>query len=854
MSQFKQKAIKTAALSALLGAIMVPVTANAAMVSTQGRNIIYKTTFNDVDGIDSAILDWKNQSVEFTFDMEDADWTDGLELLLSADPMGRVSSRTPILVQFNNSKPTPIVTRGQGFDTRIKLDKAKIRPRRNKIKFTYKTPSGAECLSPDHGAWRLNFKESFVVVKARAKSRNFYLSEVEARLRNATTAPKTISILARGQNTTKLQALAAQGIGMRVKSLPDFKTRKSNAEFEIVLGRRDQLQGWVSDKDILDSKGPAIIVHEGRPMRLVITGDTDNEVIATASAFASRSLPRSQRRTTSLGEMQIQSAFKTNPTLSHGTTQIDDLGGTYFEDGWGPKTKRIEFNVTDPVASQGEVLLRLASNKNVNTDSRVSVELNGRTLGYTKLNKTRKAVAFDIPAGSLQGSNNILTITPELSLAKQSGCNFLEQSPGFYLGAGSKLKIEAPTASPVAELSKLTATGAPFSLNQGKDTLVVLPARSSRDYAASLKVLAKLAKSSGRGWSNAEFMRSTNYTALSPQKNILFIGPSSTFKGRLRNSAPKGLTSALKGKVLTGTGRKIAKIERFAASDELTTLRLYAAQQNKTSRIGQGGVAALYPSPLSSGKILGVVTNVPGRGFSQTINHLVQPQNWNNLEGSVARWNKSKVLMAQTALPVPGFVSPEAKGLAFGDLTSKFSLPRFEMPSLEWSNFEVEALDMELAKAKLSNVRTQLLTLIGDEKTADSHPKAVKSNSDYVPPHKETLEVEVPSSAKNSDSLTLKLRGFSQVQSETQPIITSFGGIKSDILHWWDQQDFSGKIKNFRISGKDITRINNFKIGEHNIKLSNENTNMSALLLILIVGTIFALMGLVTPKDRETEQ
>ena len=108
-----------------------------------------------------------------------------------------------------------------------------------------------------------------------------------------------------------------------------------------------------------------------------------------------------------------------------------------------------------------------------------------------------------------------MTITPELSLAKQSGCNFLEQSPGFYLGAGSKLKIAAPTASPVAELSKLTATGAPFSLNQGKDTLVVLPARSSRDYAASLKVLAKLAKSSGRGWSNAEFMRSTNYTALS---------------------------------------------------------------------------------------------------------------------------------------------------------------------------------------------------------------------------------------------------------------------------------------------------------------------------------------------------
>jgi len=159
MSQFKHKALKTIALCALLGPIMAPVTANAAMTSSQGRHVIYKTTFNEVDGVESAILNWKNQSVEFTFDMADSDWTDGLELLLSADPLGKVSSRTPVMVQFNNGKPIPIATRGQGFDTRIKLDKAKIRPRRDKIKFTYKTPSGAECLLPQHGGWRLNFNE-----------------------------------------------------------------------------------------------------------------------------------------------------------------------------------------------------------------------------------------------------------------------------------------------------------------------------------------------------------------------------------------------------------------------------------------------------------------------------------------------------------------------------------------------------------------------------------------------------------------------------------------------------------------------------------------------------------------------
>ena len=158
---------------------------------------------------------------------------------------------------------------------------------------------------------------------------------------------------------------------------------------------------------------------------------------------------------------------------------------------------------------------------------------------------------------------------------------------------------------------------------------------------------------------------------------------------------------------------------------------------------------------------------------------------------------------------------------------------------------------MEFAKAKLSNVRTQLLTLIGNEKTADSHPKAVKSNSDYVLPHKETLEVEVPSSAKNSDSLTLKLRGFSQVQSETQSIANSFSGAKSNLLQWWEQKNFTAKIKGFGNSSHKIPRINNIKIGEHKLKLGDYDTSMSTLLLILIMGTIFALMGLVAPKDRQ---
>jgi len=117
-------------------------------------------------------------------------------------------------------------------------------------------------------------------------------------------------------------------------------------------------------------------------------------------------------------------------------------------------------------------------------------------------------------------------------MGKLSGCNFTQESPGFYLGSGSKLKIETATPSPVAELSTLTANGGPFSIEKAVNTAVILPASSSRDYNASLKIMAKLAKSSGHGWTEANYLRSVNLEAVGVDKNVLIIGPSSSLNMR----------------------------------------------------------------------------------------------------------------------------------------------------------------------------------------------------------------------------------------------------------------------------------------------------------------------------------
>jgi len=855
MSQFKHKTLKTLALCALLGSVMTPIAAAAAQSGPEGRHAIYKTALSDIDDLGSAVLDWKNQSIEFSFDTNDADWTDGLELLLSADPIGRVSSRTPLLVQFNNGKPVPVITRGQGFDTRIKLDKAKIRPRRNKIRFTYKTPTGSDCLLPQHGGWNLNFKDSFIVVKARAKSRNLYLRDFEARIQNAATAPRSVAILAKGENTAKLQALAAQGIGMRVNKLPEFKTTKSNSDVEIVLATRDKLYSWVSNKKILNDTGAKIVLDKGRPMRLIITGDTDEEVMATAKVFASRPLPISNRSMSNLGEASLQLPYSARQTVIDGEMKISDLGGDYFEEGWGPNAKRLKFNVADPAASSGEILLRLASSKNVSNTSRVSLELNGQSLGFTKLDKIKKTVAFDIPEGTLQGTNNQLTITPELSPANDLGCEFSENSPGFYLGTGSKITIQTPENTPVAELSKLTATGAPFSIEHGKDTAVVLPARSSRDYGTSLKVLAKLAKSSGGGLTEADYIRSTNYASLAPKKNILFVGPSYALKGQLRSSAPKGLTAALKGKVLNGTGRFVAENLRFASQDAEATLKLYAARQRQAGRVGQGGVAALYASPLSEGKAVGVITNVPGQSFTHTANQLVQAKHWNSLEGSVARWNKSKVLMAQTGANIPGFALPKP---ARKDIASKFKLPRFDMPKINFEGIQLGDFDVELAKDRVSNFRTQLLSLIENKNLSSPLPVSKELKVAKVLNTVELKPLAVDAAKPKFALPKLSRNAFLPPQKNAQEIVISNGlklrGFLDSNLNAKGSALLSAQNKSSLSAMLEKVGIKNLKVPSLKGPASKEqDIQMSVLWLALILSIAFILMGLVTPHNPQTE-
>ena len=817
MFQNNKKAAVATILTATLAALIGPVTAHAASSSANNaRTMVFKTSLDAIEGTDHAVLDWRNQTTEINFDMSDANWTDGVELLLSADPLGRANKSANLIVQFNNDAPIEVKTRGQGFDARIALDPAKIRPRNNTLRVTYQTPQGADCLSTDDGGWRLNLNDSFVVVKARAKSRNLKLSDVEAQLMNPAMAPKSVHILARGQNTAKLQLLAAQGIGLRMEEVPEFKMTKSSSAFQVIIARRDALSGLVTDERILGGEGPRLSVHEGRPMRIVITGDTDSQVMDMAAAFATHHLPNVARTVTSSGELGFENNFHAAKNQIEGTHKLSDLNSTALSDLIGSKPKAITFNVADPANSHGKFTLRLSADKNIAKNSRIVVALNGESLGYTLLDKNRKTVAFDMPAGLLRGTNNKLTITPEFDAKASDACNFSQDVPGFYLNDNSKITIETPIDSPVAELSKLTASGAPFSIEQGADSLVILPAKSSRDYSASLKIMAQLAKSSGTSWAQADVKRASQLTSIDQTKNILFVGPNTTLPAALRENAPKALSSALKGQRFDGPVYNLASTERFASSDATATFQTFAAQQSAQTTIRSGGVAALYPSSLSNGKVIGVITNVPGLGFSSVANQLIKPQHWNNVEGSVARWNNSNVLMAQTAMSVPGFVKSRKE-----TNTLLASLPDFG-----FDGFDIGKIDTSLITSTVAQASDAASDAFAALKTKFSPAAVPVSNAEV--------------------STVPNLRGFSKIDpaAPSGPSILETSLEKSKV--WLGAATV--KAKEFWEQKRPQPRAETAPAVQGNWSSLSQNPLS---LLVLGLGILFIFMGLIKSPNKD---
>jgi hypothetical protein len=879
---------RVAALAILLSTAALPQTGLAASyldTVQRGAKTTYTASLAELTQAETSLttrtLDWQRPTIELYFDLPPAERTSEIVLTLSADPLTRVAKNAPLEIQFNNAKPVPVRSNGRGFEARLPFNAAQSRGRRNVIRITYPTPEGADCVAPAHGAWSVDLSESKLRMAGRAQRRHMSLTEVSESLAQPALSPNRVGLIASGPQSTDMQALAAQGISLRTPGVPSFSVSPRGNDFNVTMVKRSELYRFTDDPMILNSHGARIFVPRGRPTELIFTADTDDEILQMLKTFTIRKFPNTSRPITSLGEIDLQKRLDSSTIKIEGKTALMDLA---IASDIAPGAQSYRFGVADPIATSGEVLLRLSSMNNLSEKSRLRVALNGKVLGAAKLDKKRKSVAFDILPGTLNATSNVLNLVPDLEGLKGYECPSPEsQRPSFAIGDGSKIILQETSSSPVTELSTLTSTGGLFAQSE---SYIALP-KNTRDYQAALRVLGRMAKSTGHGLTLADYTRGANVAS---DKHLLIIGPANMIKPHV-SGAPKALKEAMAGQSSSGENLLEANFESYASAGGSDTAFQIAARQSKSLRITRGGFAALYGS--GNGNLTGVISTSPGQSFAKSSASLVELNHWNALQGGVSRWTSNSVFMTQTAQPDSGIRLPDPDtrfelpeiGFASVDF-SGLNWERIGWPDLEWPDFEMPQVslpDVNLPKFELPEFNWPSFKSAENLEVSDalpptdipaqiakvSAPKTVKM-VDVAPTLKPMFGVKVASPQTSQSS---GLRGPYQFVVKDKSRFGSFQDIRRSTKAKWSASKrwFKSQIDSVRDmrtlnevaqatdrlqdraapAGRSLKASLKDKIpGKGLVQLGDRTVSVYGLILIMAFLLVLLLMTLSKPASR----
>ncbi len=619
--------------------------------------IVLKSNLAEIAGHNETRLDWARQATVLNFDLPRHNWYEKLDLFLSVYPEGKVAKGAPVEVSLNGGQPIALYGQGAAFEAHITLDTGRIQLQDNRLTIRYKTPAGKTCLSPAEGGWVVDMKRSRLVATTRPKKRAMQIVEVEQRLAHAMAAPKRVRIIATGDNHTELEALVAQAIAERMKFVPDFKLASGPADMKLLIGTSADLNRHIKNKAMLHKNAPIAFMDSGLTPTLVLTAPDEAGVLRLARAFALYHLPSVRRNAISIGEFYTAPRLEPVKLVENGTYALSSLGNPVLETSWRPEPVDIRFNAKTDETTRGVLTLKILSAKDINPASRVRVSLNGRSLGYTNLDKSTKNVEFAIRPGLLKASDNHLSIKPSLIPgAEGMSCAARQYIPTVLVSGKSRLKLESPAVTPKADLAGLASGGAPFDRN----TTIVLTGRSLVERQAALKFLATAAQKFGPRWVSADYVRALPRGA-ALDSNLLIVGPKALPDAALLKTAPRAFRLAVGRKAAApGQASGVQTFGQYASNNEAQVVKMAAAQV-RARRMGRGGIATVFPSPYAKGRMVGIISADKPSDFTAAMQALAAKGFWNGLKGIVVRWNRHTIMMAQTALPLAGEYSSSAK-------------------------------------------------------------------------------------------------------------------------------------------------------------------------------------------------
>ena len=634
---------------------------------------ISKTTVGELMGANPTELNWKTNEIIIPFDLPQTVWVDKVEFLLSAMPTGALRHHRNLHIRINGSDPIILKAQGQRFDARVKLDQKYLRRHGNKLYISGITTSST-CAGPNHAGWDISADRSFLVYYGRTMKRDLNLQDLASVWNQSSTNPSLVGLKVIGENKFRHESLILQGLSIRAGNVPKLRTAFSGNHIDVVTGIREDITPYIRNKDHLDGTGAEIILDEGRPARLIITGDTSDQVADAVDAFSIHKLPVTRRVKTTPYELRLQPVLSIERPVFEKTHRLADAGPLTIANSWTTPALNFTFDAPYSTDKTGKVVLQLNGNEALSDDSTLHVSLNNHKLGYAKIDSRRKTVKFDIENGVLSSTNNKLEVITDLQPSPRiDSCSVADTKPGFNLGLSSKIVLKGQTKKADHNVANLAVRTGPFA--SAKNLVIYSTAQQPRDRNSLLRLTGNIALVSGKAWTHATYVEGRN-PLIPPTDNLLILGPVTTHVNDIIGAAPKSLKLALKGQNLPKIDEpRIASILKVASSESAQSIQLAAAASRSKSGSKLTGLMSLYDDPLSR-RTVGIITTKPGTSFSQTAINLLKPEIWGNATGSVAVWNAYESIMAQ---------APQDKLMAD---SPRLNTPSVDLSALSFINFE----------------------------------------------------------------------------------------------------------------------------------------------------------------------
>lgn len=321
-------------------------------------------------------------------------------------------------------------------------------------------------------------------------------------------------------------ASAAQALQPREGRLSGLSGQVTQGRDAVLVGRKAELSRYLNGELYEAIDGPFVGIYPlegGRQVALIVSGDTDEDVLSASRALANPATPFSD---------VPHERLALRPSLLEADKLVPSAEAAFSAQGFrtsvtqGHRAPPVSFEFNAPAdftAESGEyarLKLHFSYGAGLREDSSMTISLNGNFVKAIALSNAsgeeHRAYEVSVPAKFIQAGFNTLTFQP-VFVGYKGRCQPLRDE-GFMLTLfeDSTLKLPASSANPHApDLSRFSAALWPHH----RDVQLFLPAQDSGSIVAALAFSAQMSRIAR---ANVDLAVSFD---MPPAGHVLIIGP-----------------------------------------------------------------------------------------------------------------------------------------------------------------------------------------------------------------------------------------------------------------------------------------------------------------------------------------